>query len=394
MTPIARKTVLALAAVALLGTVRATDASADAPPQQEPLQCWWRASAGAVRVAQPFTLLLTCSIVESNQQHVVVDHAKLSPESIPLSPFEVLGGSLTESRSGEQWFFQRLYQVRIVTDRFGEDVQIPPAVVVYQLETEAPAGGRARGIERRHELPALPMRVLSLVPAQADDIREAAVDTFEEIDDAAFGAFLYNAAGLVLMGVGAIGLVVALATGLRSRHPKEAGRESLEDRLILRHVGRELENVRATRDRDGWTSDLVGRALASTRVVASYVTRRPPSLRAVEPHVDVPDGVLVHSDSRGRRTLIASSLTAPALRSQKDALPDEDLHRTAIQDALAALTRAHYGREEPPNAERLDAGIVAALAAVADVKREHAWTARARAAAAARLHAIRIPWFR
>jgi hypothetical protein len=108
----------------------------------------------------------------------------------------------------------------------------------------------------------------------------------------------------------------------------------------------------------------------------------------------VPAGVLVHSDSRGRRTLIASSLTALALRSRKDALKDGDLHRTAIQDALAALTRAHYGREEPPDVERLDAGIDAALAAVADLKREHAWTARARATAAARLRTIRIPWFR
>ena len=68
--------------------------------------------------------------------------------------------------------------------------------------------------------------------------------------------------------------------------------------------------------------------------------------------------------------MIASSLTASALRRRRDASPDEDQHRIAIQDALTALTRAHYGREEPPDAERLDAGIDAALAAVADVKHE------------------------
>ena len=51
---------------------------------------------GAVRVAEPFALLLTCAITRSSDQHVVVDQAKLGPEAIPLSPFEVIeGGSLT-----------------------------------------------------------------------------------------------------------------------------------------------------------------------------------------------------------------------------------------------------------------------------------------------------------
>ena len=342
-----------------------------------------------MRVAEPFTLLLTCSIVDSDQQHVTVDQAKLAPEAIPLSPFEVIGGgSLTESRSGNQSFFQRLYQVRIVTDAVGEDVQVPPVVVRYQFETESSAGGRARGIERRHELPALPMRVVSLVPAGADDIREAVLDTFEAIDDDAFVASLYSAVGLVLMGIGAIGLIVALATGFRTRDPKHAGPPGLEERLILRHVGRELEDIRAARDREGWTSDLVGRAIASTRVVASYVTDRPLALRPVDAHGRVPAGALVHSDNRGRRTLIASSLTASALREDKDA------RWGAIRGALTAFTRAHYGREEPPDVGLLDAAIDAVRAAVSALKREHAWTTRTRAAAAARLRAIRVPWFR
>ena len=382
-TPTPRKALLLLA-WALLGAVG--DASVEPTPQQEPVQCWWRTSAGAVRVAEPFTLLLTCSIVDSDR--VTVDQAKLAPEAIPLSPFEVIGGgSLTESRSGNQSFFQRLYQVRILTDAVGEDVQVPLVVVSYQLERES-SGGRARGIERRHELPALPMRVVSLVPAGADDIREAVLDTFEAIDDDAFVASLYSAVGLVLMGIGAIGLIVALATGFRTRDPKHAGPPGLEDRLILRHVGRELEDIRAARDREGWTSDLVGRAIASTRVVASYVTDRPLSLRPVEAHDRVPAGALVHSDNRGRRTLIASSVTASAVRGDKDA------RWTAIRDALTAFTQAHYGREEPPDAGPLDAAIDAVLAAVSALKREHAWTTRTRASAAARLRAIRVPWFR
>lgn len=388
-TPTPRLTFFWLAALALFGTVRAAGTSADPVPQQEPLQCWWRTSAGAVRIAEPFALLLTCAITESDHQQVVVDQAKLSPDALPLSPFEVIGGgSITESQSGGQTFFQRVYRVRILTETLGVDIQVPSVVVSYRLETELPAGGQSRGIERRHELPALPMRVVSLVPAGADDIREAAIDTFEAIDDAAFNASLYSTAGLVLMGVGAIGLVMALAAGFGARRPIDAGPAPLEERLILRLVGRELQGIRAARDQEGWTPGLVARALASTRVVVGYVMRRPLSLRTVEADVDVPEGVLVHIDRRGRRTLIASTLTAAAIQD------NEDAQRNAIREALASLTRAHYGREQPVDTEALDTGLNAAQEALDEIKHKNAWTARTRAAAAARYRAIRIPWFR
>lgn len=371
--------------------VRTAGASADPVPPKEPLQCWWRTSTGAVRIAEPFALVLTCAITKSSSQHVVVDQAKLGPDAIPLSPFEVIGGgSLTESQSSDQTFFQRVYRVRILTQTIGADIQIPSIVVSYQLETASLSGGQARGIERRHELPALPMRVVSLVPAEADDIREAAIDTFAAVDDAAFGASLYSTAGLVVMGVGAIGVVVALAAGLRARHSTDAGPGPLEDRQILRHVGRELQDIRAARNQEGWTPDLVARALASTRVVASYVTRRPLSLRTVDAHGQVPEGALVHSDRHGQRTVITSTLTAAALHVKQG----DEMHWTAVREALAGMTHAQYGREKRADAAPLDAGLDAVLAAFDDVKRERAWTTRLRAAAAARYRAIRIPWFR
>ena len=391
-TAIARRIALAFAAWAALATAGSSDAAADAPLRQEPVQCWWRTSAGAVYVAQPFTLLLTCSIVESDQQHVVVDQGKLGAGALSLSPFEVFGGgTLTESRSGGQWFFQRQYQVRLVTDTFGEDVLIPPVVVTYQLETEAAAGGRTRGVERRHGLPPLPMRVVSLVPAAADDIREVPIDTFEEVDDAEFAASLYRGAGLLLMGVGAVGLIVALATGFRARGPKTEGAGSLEDRLILRLVARELESVRAARLGTGWTADLVGRTMAAMRIVGSYLVQRPPSIKGLDSHEKAPAGVLVHRDKRGRLTSITSSLTPARFRGLQ---PDDDAHHIALQDALDAFTRAHYGREELLDAGQLDAGIDVALRALGDLERERAWIARTRAATVARLRSIRVPWFR
>jgi len=35
--------------------------------ETDPIQCWWRTSAGAVRVGEPFSLVLTCAVVENDR---------------------------------------------------------------------------------------------------------------------------------------------------------------------------------------------------------------------------------------------------------------------------------------------------------------------------------------
>ena len=62
------------------------------PSQTDPLQCWWRTSAGAVRVGEPFTVVLTCAVLETDAATVVVDQTRLEPSVVQFAPFEVLGG--------------------------------------------------------------------------------------------------------------------------------------------------------------------------------------------------------------------------------------------------------------------------------------------------------------
>ena len=77
--------------------VRAAASAAARPPrrtsQTDPLQCWWRTSAGAVRVGEPFTVVLTCAVLETDAATVVVDQSRLEPSVVQFAPFEVLGGS-------------------------------------------------------------------------------------------------------------------------------------------------------------------------------------------------------------------------------------------------------------------------------------------------------------
>src|SRR6266571_4010940 len=92
--------------------------------QTDPLQCWWRTSAGAVRVGEPFTVVLTCAVIETDAAQVVVDQSRLEPAVMQFAPFEVLGGSHgADLRTDERRFFQYEYRMRLIAEnQFGKDV--------------------------------------------------------------------------------------------------------------------------------------------------------------------------------------------------------------------------------------------------------------------------------
>src|SRR2546425_3343710 len=79
--------------LALWGVGAACSAIAAQNVETDPMQCWWRTSAGAIRVGEPFSLVLTCAVVENDAAKVVVDQSKLEPSVIQLAPFEVTGGA-------------------------------------------------------------------------------------------------------------------------------------------------------------------------------------------------------------------------------------------------------------------------------------------------------------
>src|SRR5215471_21123708 len=97
-----KKLVFALMlAAAGVSNAAAQDVSTD------PLQCWWRTSAGAVRVGQPFTVVLTCAVLETDAATVVVDQSRLEPSVVQFAPFEVLGGTHgADLRTDLRRFFQ------------------------------------------------------------------------------------------------------------------------------------------------------------------------------------------------------------------------------------------------------------------------------------------------
>src|SRR5262245_50876087 len=79
--------------------------------ETDPLQCWWRTSAGAVRVGETFTVVLTCAVLETDAATVVVDQSKLEPSVVQFAPFEVQGGShAADLNTDLRRFFQYEYR--------------------------------------------------------------------------------------------------------------------------------------------------------------------------------------------------------------------------------------------------------------------------------------------
>ena len=152
--------------------------------QSDPIKCWWKADREAVRVGERFGLVLTCAVIEAGPITVVPVLNQLEPGALSITPFEVVSGARGEDMVAPPWrYVQFDYSVRLLSDGFfGQDVMIPGVTVTYNLQT---AGG-TQGRDQTYMLPALPMRILSLVPRSASDIRDASGQTFASIASPSF----------------------------------------------------------------------------------------------------------------------------------------------------------------------------------------------------------------
>src|SRR5215471_11980893 len=186
--------------------VAAQDVSTD------PLQCWWRTSAGAVRVGQPFTVVLTCAVLETDAATVVVDQSRLEPSVVRFPPFEVLGGAHgADLRSDQRRFFQYEYRLRLISENmFGKDAALPETKISYRVQSKVGQKTAIQGRDQTYMLPAQSVKVLSLVPADASDIRDtSSAENFTDIDRRAFRANLFAVIGAILFVVaGLLSLLV------------------------------------------------------------------------------------------------------------------------------------------------------------------------------------------
>jgi hypothetical protein len=300
----------------------------------EPVTCWWRTSATSVRVGEPFTVVLTCSLLQTEAARVIADESRLEPSVVQLPPFEVVSGArANDLTTAGRRFVQFEYRLRTIAENvFASEVALPPLEIGYRVESRIAGADSLAGRDRTYALPPLAMRVLSLVPDTADDIREAPVATFAEIEGVASRGTMLRLGAGVMLALGGVVLALAVAGSVRRRRSsRPAAARTLSDAAVLDGVRRELIAVQDQVRSAGWTSDLAGRALAAARIVAAHAAGRPVTQRPTSRSAQPLNGEIVVTGRTGHSAAVWSAA----------AVAEDD----ELREAVERFTAARYGRE-------------------------------------------------
>ena len=247
----------------------------------DPIKCWWRTDRPAIRVGERFTVTLTCGVIETSSITVVPNATQLDPGAVGLTPFEVVTGRRHEDVVAAPWrYLQFEYDARLLGDGFfGQDVNIPPLTVTYNVQQ---GNSGPQGRDQRYVLPALPIRVLSLVPRGAADIRDSSRDTFAATEAHRFRSTALFVAASITFAFAALlvlfGLVQVLG-GIRRRAAVSS--RPVPAAAALSASLRALQQVTAEANREAWTPVLARRALALLRVGSTVALGRPLAQRYV-----------------------------------------------------------------------------------------------------------------
>jgi hypothetical protein len=350
----------------------------------DPIRCWWRTSAGAVRTGETFSVVLTCAVLDTPAVQVVPDESRLGTATAQMTPFEVVGGNHPpDLRAGQRRFFQYEYTLRAIgPDLIGRDVALPEMQVPYRINSRVSGNASQAGRDLTYVLPPQSVRVTSMVPEAAADIRDTTDQGFGRIETLNSRAGVLDVVAFTLLALGGLTAVVAVAGLIRRTRPaRESGDRPLGARAVTALAVGELADVRREQEHQGWTPALVDRALAATRVAAACAIGHRTTDRPANPNADAGEGRLVLTRGLGRRRTrrsVSSAVTASELTRAIDRLPAsasaarrqrlEDL-----RDALSTFGSARYGRAQELDRSALDRALETALDRAREVRADERW---------------------
>ena len=365
-----------------LGWLLALAAPASSQQLVDPIRCWRQASTGAVTIGEQFTVVLTCAVFESRDAQVVPDESRLNVASIQMAPFEILGGSHPpDVRRGSRRFFQYDYQVRIISrDAIGQDVNVPGLTISYRIHSQAGAAAKLEGRDLSYVLPPLPIKVLSLVPADAADIRDASAASFATVESLRSRSRMFEAVAIALGLLAGIMVVLALVPlARRGRSTTDVNRNVTPDRAIVSAAASALSEAQSRAARDGWTDDTIASALSPMRVIAAAAIDHPISQRPLPPDGAVPEGRLRvdHGLMRRAAATVSSAVTTDDLLRVSEPNGAATLTRTqqidGLRRSLATLTAAIYRRAPERDAASLDDAVRHAIGVANDIAGQRSW---------------------
>lgn len=365
---------LLLAFALCSGGVPPAAAQAPSPPHEvevPPVECWWKADPGAVRLGERFSLVLTCALLQTAHVRVDVDESRLAPTSLRLPPFEVIEGERFRDVEREPWrFLQYRYAVRVLgEDLFGRDVAMPRLQLTYRVSNALATGAVLAGLEQPYWLPPLAIRVLSLVPREADDIRDVMPASFAAVEARRFRAhLLLIVAGVTLASALVLAGVLVTRTSRRRLTARGAAPTAVSAAHVLWAVSRELRRVEVAA-RTGWDPALTGRAAAAVRLAAAVALSRPVAQREVPPGTSPREGELVTRRGWRRRALALSAAVTPATTAAVGAGSRKLAAWEALRAALARFSTGCYGRQPELDSADLDAALAEGRRRVGQLQR-------------------------
>jgi len=351
--------------------------------ESDPIRCWWKTDRTSVRVGESFALTLTCGVVETGPIGVVPSLTQLEGGAIQLTPFEVVSATRRADVVVPPWrYVQFEYTVRLLNDGFfGQDVNLPALTVTYNLKS---GGGDATGRDQSYVLPSLPMRILSLVPKGANDIRDASSLTFAEIESRRFRSSAARvAAGIALVFAAVFAVLALLRFAQRFRVRTPASARPVPAGSLLAGCATSLRDVQRDARASGWSPELARRAIPALRLAGAAALGRPIAQQRVASDVAGRDGQVIVRTGRlgGGRAMLSAATTPPSIAG---ALEGRGLgvraraSLTQLGAALQAFGSAAYGRrsEDPIDGSILDRALDEALDAVSRLRTGELWPMR------------------
>jgi hypothetical protein len=352
--------------------------------ESDPIRCWWKTDRTSVRVGESFGLTLTCGVIEAGPIAVVPALTQLEGGAIQLTPFEVVSATRRADVLAPPWrYVQFEYAVRLLNDGyFGQDVSVPALTVTYNLKS---AAADSTGREQSYVLPGLPMRILSLVPRAAGDIRDASTLTFAEIETRRYYATAARVAAVIALAFAAVFAVLALlrfTQRFRVRTPAAA--RPVPAGSVLAGCATTLRDVQKDARSSGWSPELARRALPAMRIAGASALGRPIAQQYVNGDASTRDGqVIVKTGTLGLGRAVVSAATTPtaiatALDGRSSGGSRARGAMVQLGEALQAFGRAAYGRrtDERLDGAELDRAMDSAIEAVRRLRVGAMWPMR------------------
>jgi hypothetical protein len=383
---------LLLAPVTALAQIPAT-AKPPAEISVAPIECWWKTDRSAVRVGERFALTLTCAVLDTDRVRVVVDESSLAPSALHLTPFEVIDGQrFRDIQNSPRRFFQYRYTMRILGEElFGEEITLPRLQISYRVQNTLTGGSALAGREAQYSLRPVPIRILSLVPRDATDIRDTPLETFGEVDARLFQSNLLLIVATVAFILAGLAAVLLIARAAVKRHATVASRQrSLSPGTVLRAASGELARVRKASAEAGWTTDLAARAAAALRLAGAVALAHPIGQRDLERDANPSEGqIVVRRGIRGKKLVLSAAVTPRNAPNGVGASPLWD----GISQSLNVFTTTRYSRNGTLDGAALDAALAQGQDLVKRL-RVSQWRRIGRAAPRAATEATRQSWAR